>query len=177
MTIKIEPRPKLFPSHINVVLDEGERLALSELYEQDAYLDGPNELLHQALRAGIRTLNELTRKHPKDPHEPTRTEVEASKRSTGQQKEKSSPSKGRTIFPKPHYHIEDEITLPLETRLRIRLEDFLAENQGVLSDEESLQMLLDLGLEHAAGEKPDHVLDMIKKEYRRRRLLRHTIGE
>jgi hypothetical protein len=172
MTFSIKPKPKMFPEHFNLLLDVEERNALDDLYELDPYLDGPNELLHQALRAGIRALNELTRKHPKDPHEPTRADVEATKRSKAQHKENSSPSKERTIFPKPHYHIEDYVAVPLETRLRIRLEDFLAENQGVLSDEESLQMLLDLGLEHAADQKPDHVLDMIKKEYRRRRLHR-----
>lgn len=172
MTFSLKPKPKMFPEHFNLLLDAGEHVALSELYEQDPYLDGPNELLHQALRAGIRALNELTRKHPRDPHEPTRSEVEASKRSNGQNNERSSSKEERRIYPKPHYHIEDTITLPLETRLRVRLEDFLAENQGVMSDEEALQMLLDLGLEYAADQKPDHVLDMIKKEYRRRRKLR-----
>lgn len=174
MTFSIKPKPKMFPEHFNLVLKADEHAALDTLYEQDPYLDGPNELLHQALRAGIRTLNELRRKNPKDPHEPTRAEVEAAKRSSAQLKENSSPSKERTIFPKPHYHIEDYVAVPLETRLRIKLEDFLAENQGVMSDEEAVRMLLDLGLEHAADEKPDHVLDMIKKEYRKRRMLRQA---
>lgn len=166
-------KPKMFPEHFNLLLDADEHAALDDLYDLDPYLDGPNELLHQVLRAGIRALNELTRKHPKDPHEPTRTQVEATKRKNAQKSDRSpEKEKERGIYPKPHYHIEDKITLPLERRLRMRLEDFLAENQGVMSDAESLQMLLDLGLEHAADERPDHVLDMIKKEYRRRRLHR-----
>lgn len=170
-------KPKMFPERFNLLLEADEHAALDTMYEDDPYLDGPNELLHQALRAGIRALNELTRKNPKDPHEPTRTDVEAAKRSNAQLKENSSPSKGRTIFPKPHYHIEDYVAVPLETRLRIKLEDFLAENQGVMPAEDAVQMLLDLGLEHAAGEEPDHVLDMIKKEYRRRRKLRQARRE
>lgn len=173
MTFSIKPKPKLFPQHVHLVLEADEHAALDTLYEEDPYLDGPNELIHQALRAGIRTLNELTRKNPRDPHEPTRTEVEEGKRKSAQRSERSTENgRERRIYPKPHYHIEDTITLPLETRLRIRLEDFLAENQGVMSDEEAVRMLLDFGLEHAASEKPDHVLDMIKKEYRRRRLHR-----
>lgn len=165
-------KPKMFPDTFNLLLDADERHALDDLYDLDTSLREPIEIVHEALRAGIKALNQAAQQRRRDPHEPTRTELEAGKRSTARKNEKSSPKKAPSIYPKPHYHVENYIGIPLETRLRIKLEDFLAENQGVLSDEEAFRMLLDLGLEHAAGKKPDHVLDMIKKEHRRRRLLR-----
>jgi hypothetical protein len=168
MSFSITPKPKLFPEHFNLLLDADERLALDDLYELDTSLTEPIEIVHEALRAGIKALNQAAQQRGRDPHEPTRTELEAGKRSTARRNEKSPPQKEPSIYPKPHYHVENYIGIPLETRLRIKLEDFLLENQGVMTDEEAFQLLLDLGLRYAAGERPSEVIQRVRKEARRR---------
>lgn len=46
-------------------------------------------------------------------------------------------------------HLENYVGIPLEERLRKRLEDFLAAFPDAIQEEEALAMLLDLGLERA----------------------------
>jgi hypothetical protein len=123
-------KPKLFPDHFNLLLTNDERMALGDLYNLDPVPVDEIDLLHKALRAGIKAMNregERLRKHPD--RGPTRTEIEARKRS-----EASGPT------------VENYVCTPLEDRLRKKLEAFLRDHPNAMSEEEALALLMDLGL-------------------------------
>lgn len=225
--ITIRPKPKLFPSHHNLVLDVREQAALDMLFDLDPLLDDERELLHQVLRAGIKTMNQHAEKH-RDPHEPTRTQVETAKRASSQDvgrkrsvhfprhveidltndqrdrldyladrvphesdaallsevlslgicamrevvdRASATETDGSTLeapSPKRPRSVENYLGYPIEEDLRRRLEEFLNDCPGVLTDEEAFQMLIDLGLRHAEGRAPAEVLKKVRAATRRR---------
>ncbi len=137
---------KPFPEHFRIILEADERNALEALFENDSHLIDELELLHDALRAGIRVLNQADVARRKDPDRPsTRTEVEvARKRSAGHA---SSPDESFTGWqvPSPHRHVERYLGFPLTEDLRQKFEDYLNEHTKI-SEEDAGQFLLDQGL-------------------------------
>lgn len=232
--ITIRPRPKLFPSHHNLVLDAEERGALDDLFDLNPLLDDERELLHRVLRAGIKTMNQHAEKH-RDPHEPTRTQVETAKRASSQDvgrkrsvhfprhvaidftndqrdrldyladrvphesdaallsevlslgicamrevvdRASATETDGSTLeapSPKRPRSVENYLGIPIREGLRQRLEDFLADCPGVISDEDAFAMLIELGLRRAERETAAQVIDRIKRASRRRRMIRRAI--
>jgi len=224
-------RPRLFPSRFNLLLDEAERGALQDLFELHPNLVDESELLHEALRAGIKQLNEADSAQLKEPERPpNRTEVQARKRAladddrlvmdfpshieldlTEEQQEgmqyladhlphRSDEKLLGTILErgidlarqelakpfKPTFapavrprgierrdHVENYIGVPLEERLRMKLEDFLLSHEDALPDEKAYAMLLDLGLD-AADQPIDKVIATAKRAARSRRTVRRA---
>lgn len=126
-------KPKLFPSHFNLILNESERSALDRLYNLDPHLVDEIELVHRALQAGIRVLNAETAQKREDPHlrGPTRTDLQA---------QSNNPTTGPPLA--------NRRRLPLAERIARRLEAFIRANPDVLPEEEASAMLIDLGLSH-----------------------------
>lgn len=130
--MKPHPRPKLFPTRFNVLLDEAERSAMDDLYDLDPLLLDETELLHKVIRAGIAVMNkEAARKRGDPDRGPTRTQIEARKRSVAQEV------------------VENYACLPLEERLRKRLREFVSDRSAIMSQEDALALLLHLGLRSA----------------------------
>jgi len=99
---------RLFPTHFNLVLDEIERIDLDELFDLHPHV-GEVELVHKAIRAGIEALKHVAKK--RDPSKPTRTEVEATRRSMAQ----TAARKGIRRKPEPFSpnHVDRQVSCTL----------------------------------------------------------------
>jgi len=128
---------KLFPTHHSIILSEDERSAMDTLFdEMGARMVDESELIHQALREGIKVLNGHAESRRKDPdRSPTRSQVEA--RMTAEASQDADVS------------VENYECFPLEERLRRKLQTFLRDHPYMMPKEEALALLLHLGIDRA----------------------------
>lgn len=151
-------KPKLFPTHFNLILDGDERWALENLYDLDPHLLDEVELLHQVIHAGIRALNQVAEKRLNDPHRLTRTQIESSKTaSTKDRKAEVASSAQRAV--------ENYACAPLSPMLRRRLGLFLTEHPG-MSEEEAIEHLLGFALDATDAERPRPTLERAARRAR-----------
>ncbi len=138
---------KLFPTHIRLILNEEERSALETLWDElGGRMDEEVELIHRALREGIKALNREAEAQRQDPDRPpTRSQLEA-RRSA--EKKAGDFSKPITRIPE----VENYVAAPISKELRRGLGLYLAKHPD-LTEEEVIEHLLSVGLD-AEGEKP-----------------------
>lgn len=134
---------KLFPTHIRLILDPHEQTSLDTLWDElGARMVDELELIHRALREGIKVLNreaEAQRKNPDRP--PTRTQLEAQKR---------TEKRARRLSPDSAV-VENYVATPISVEMQARLEAFLARHPD-MSEEDAIQHLLDVGLSSGEGD-------------------------
>lgn len=128
---------KLFPTHHSIILDEDERSALDTLFdEMGARMVDASELIHLAIREGIKVLNREAEARRKNPdRSPTRSQVEARMNAEASQDADVS--------------VENYECFPLEERLRRKLHTFLRDHPYMIPKEEVLALLLHLGIDRA----------------------------
>jgi hypothetical protein len=135
---------KLFPTHIRLILDADEQTALDTLWDElGARMVDELELIHRALREGIKVLNrevEAQRKNPDRP--PTRTQLEA---------QNSVEKKARRLSSESAV-VENYVATPINGEMRKRLESYLVRHPE-MSEEDAIQHLLDVGLRSGEGDK------------------------
>lgn len=135
---------KLFPTHIRMILNEEERSALGTLWDElGGHMTEEVELIHRALREGIKALNrhaEAQRKNPDRP--PTRTQLEGQGR---------VEKKARRLSPDSAV-VENYVATPISGEMQKRLESFLVTHPE-LGEEDAIQHLLDLALRSFEGDK------------------------
>lgn len=125
-------KPKLFPSHFNLLLDEFERSALELLYNLAPHLRDEDELVHRAIQAGIRVLNTEAARQREDLHArgPTRSEI-AARRDAMNIRRSSNSVNGEP--------------LSLEARVRDKLLAYLRTNPDAMAREDASSLLSQLG--------------------------------
>lgn len=135
---------KLFPTHIKLILDEDERSALDTLWDEvGATMAEELELIHRALREGIKVLNrgaEAQRRNPDRP--PTRSQVEV---------QRTAEKMARRLSPNSAV-VENYVASPISGEMQQRLESFLVTHPD-LGEEEAIQHLLDVALRSVEGDK------------------------
>lgn len=135
---------KLFPTHIRLILDSDERTSLDTLWDElGATMVDELELIHRALREGIRVLNrsaEAQRKNPDRP--PTRSQVEV---------QRAAEKMARKLAPNSAV-VENYVATPISGEMQRRLESFLATHPD-MGEEDAIQHLLDVALRSAEGDK------------------------
>lgn len=126
--------PSTFPTHFKIILDHAEQSLLDDLWQAEPWWREPMELFHAVLRRGIGTMKEEAEEN-RDPHQPTRIELEAT----------AASADGHTLGAVPHRCIEPYVAAPVSERTRQRLEDALSQTD--LGEEELYEVLLNLGLD------------------------------
>ena len=116
-----------FPERIEVALTPAQRLTMENIAEREPEIS-LEQLMRQVISRGIEIM--------KNSSLPA---LEAA--SVAQVGKKKSPTPKRPV-------VENYIGVPLEERLRRRLEEFLAEHPEAIPEEEATAMLIDLGLLH-----------------------------
>lgn len=116
--------PLKFPSTMQVRLSPAQRIAMEELADQEPH-ENDEKLLEKVISRGIEAMRE------------------------------DAPSSEMTTHAKRMQRcyardvdVENYIGIPLEERLRRKLEAFLRDHPDAISEEEAAAMLLDLGLRH-----------------------------
>lgn len=125
-------KPKLFPSHFNLLLNESERSALDNLFNLDPDLADEIELVHRAIEAGIRVMNAEAARKREDPHArgPTRCEI-AVRRNAMTIRRRSNSANGEPIS--------------LEARVRDKLLAYLRTSPNAMAREDASWLLSQLG--------------------------------
>jgi len=130
--------PKPFPTHFKIILDPQEQSALENLYELAPHLRDEVELIHKAIQKGIVVLNQEATARKKEPeYHPTRSELQAS----------------------GSHQVENYVGIPLEERLRRKLQAFLDAHPDAMPEEKAYALLLELGVDRAADR---HLAKMFK---------------
>lgn len=70
--------PKPLPENYRIILETDELMALEQIYEVQPWCREPVEVLHLAIREGLKAMNRA-RASKRDPTEPTRSEMEVSR--------------------------------------------------------------------------------------------------
>lgn len=139
---------KLFPTHIRLILDGSEQNALGTLWDElGGQMDEEVEMVHRALREGIKVLNrevEAQRRNPDRP--PTRSQLEARRSAEKRAGDISKVPIARTR------EVENYVAAPIGEELRRGLGLYLAKHPD-LTEEEAIEYLLSVGLD-AEEEKP-----------------------
>lgn len=111
--------PLKFPSTMQVKLSPAQRIAMEELADQEPH-ENDERLLNKVVSRGIEAM-----------------------------RDDASSSEMTTLAKRmQHREVENYIGVPLEERLRRKLEAFLRDHPDGISEEDAAAMLLDLGLRH-----------------------------